>query len=136
MHELKHNMADKTVDITFDENIEKDVMADDSEMVFLGTINIHQAMKDVSSEPDLMPDDEIMSISSDDEEAESDKELSLADEVVADMLIDEILIDINTRVSTFNVFAAPTTEVPNVPDNKPIHTSSMANIQELAAKAP
>ncbi|GKG18705.1 hypothetical protein Tco_0373003, partial [Tanacetum coccineum] len=51
-------------------------------------------MEDVSSGLESIPDDEIMSISGDDEDADSDK-----DEVVADKLIDEIVDEADKDVS-------------------------------------
>ncbi|GJS84858.1 hypothetical protein Tco_0751399 [Tanacetum coccineum] len=114
---------------------EKDEMANDYELISVGTININQAMKDVSSDPKSMPDDEIMSILEDNEEAESDKELSSTDEVVAGTVINEILTKINTGISTSNVSDATATEVPTVSDNKSSLVSKLADVQELVAKA-
>nr|GEX33582.1 hypothetical protein [Tanacetum cinerariifolium] len=82
-----------------------------------------------------MPYDEIMSISGDDDnEANSDKEISMADENEDDKIIDEVLTKVKTEVSTSNATVEPITEVPTISTIKPTHTSPMADIQKLVAK--
>ncbi|GKD88140.1 hypothetical protein Tco_1363647 [Tanacetum coccineum] len=82
-----------------------------------------------------MSDDEIMSISEDDKEVESDKELSIADEVVANKVIDEMLTEINTWVSTSNAFAKHTTKAlwakMNVPRTKPINVQALGTMKKF-----
>nr|GEU93785.1 hypothetical protein [Tanacetum cinerariifolium] len=61
--------TDKTVEMPLDDNLDKNEMVNDYKLKSLGTIYLDQTMKDVSSDPESMLDDEIMSISGDDEEA-------------------------------------------------------------------
>ncbi|GKB16885.1 hypothetical protein Tco_0850808, partial [Tanacetum coccineum] len=79
--------------------------------------------------------DEIMSISEDDKEVESDKELSIADEAVANKVIDEMLTEINTWVSTSNAFAEHTTKAlwakKNVPRIKPINVQALGTMKKF-----
>ncbi|GJR36797.1 hypothetical protein Tco_1212481 [Tanacetum coccineum] len=86
-----------------------------------------KVMEEVESDLESMPDDEIMSISLDDNEelGDSENELSIVDEVMADIVADEILIKINTEDITTIVFYAPATE----------HTSRVkqVNVQTLGA---
>ncbi|GJU97024.1 hypothetical protein Tco_1326295 [Tanacetum coccineum] len=99
MYEPDLNVANDTVEIVLDETMVKDTVAGDAEIVSLGSIKIDKVMKDVSSGPESMPDDEIMSISGDDEEAESDKEFfSPNDDMVDDKLIDERIDDLVAHV--------------------------------------
>ncbi|GJW46520.1 hypothetical protein Tco_0078166 [Tanacetum coccineum] len=81
-----------------DENVE-DPLATDSGIRLLGNVDLDQIMKvmeEADSDVESMPDDEILSISGDDDkEDDFDRELPLADEVVADHVIDEILNEVN-----------------------------------------
>ncbi|GKA46835.1 ribonuclease H-like domain-containing protein [Tanacetum coccineum] len=68
-------------------------------LFFVSSTKVIVQRRSVQAEYDVesMPDDEILSISKDDEELDdSDKELIVADEVVADTVLDEILTEINT----------------------------------------
>ncbi|GJR16343.1 hypothetical protein Tco_0798995 [Tanacetum coccineum] len=66
--------------------------------------------KDAESDLESGFDDEFMSISGDEDElADSDKELSAADEIEATNVFDEILTEINTKDTTTLVFIAPST---------------------------
>ncbi|GKA87715.1 hypothetical protein Tco_0809479 [Tanacetum coccineum] len=49
--ESENILADETVEMPLDENLEKDEMVDDSELKSLGTINLDQTIEDVSSDP-------------------------------------------------------------------------------------
>ncbi|GJW09431.1 putative reverse transcriptase domain-containing protein [Tanacetum coccineum] len=90
-------------------------------------------MEEDDSDLESMPDDEIMSISGDDnEDADSDRELSIADEVAADNVIDEILNKINTEETTTIVFAATSKDVPSVS----ISPSSPMDLNKLTVKKP
>ncbi|GJW31569.1 hypothetical protein Tco_0051601, partial [Tanacetum coccineum] len=72
----------------------------------------------------------------DDEElADSNKELYVVDETVADNVIDEILTKINIEDSTTLVFTAPSTKVPSVSDSKPTHVFPIEDIQALITRA-
>ncbi|GKD15578.1 hypothetical protein Tco_1199985, partial [Tanacetum coccineum] len=61
--EPKPILADETVKITLDADLEKGTLADDVRLVSLGSIQVDKVMEDTSSNPESMPDDEIMSIS-------------------------------------------------------------------------
>ncbi|GKA87716.1 hypothetical protein Tco_0809480 [Tanacetum coccineum] len=76
-----------------------------------------------------------MSILKDDEETESDKEIYKADEVEANNIINEVLTKINTGVSTSNASVETTIEIPIVSNVIPMHTSPLADVQELDARA-
>ncbi|GJS31675.1 hypothetical protein Tco_0492295 [Tanacetum coccineum] len=69
--EPEHIEAVEIVKITPYENMEKEKMDDDAELVSLGSINIDQVIEDVSPDPEFMPENEIMSISKDDEDTKS-----------------------------------------------------------------
>ncbi|GJZ65062.1 hypothetical protein Tco_0621758 [Tanacetum coccineum] len=61
--EPKPILADETVNITLDADLEKGTLADDVRLVSLGSIQVDKVMEDTSSNPESMSDDEIMSIS-------------------------------------------------------------------------
>ncbi|GJU94512.1 hypothetical protein Tco_1319268 [Tanacetum coccineum] len=108
-----------------------------SPSVFLGHHTIDPSLFIEKAESDLesIPDDEITSISGDDDElVDSEKELSVADEVEADKVLDKILTEINTEDTTTLVFVTPSTDVSYVSNSKS-HVLPMVNIQELAARA-
>nr|GEV81372.1 putative reverse transcriptase domain-containing protein [Tanacetum cinerariifolium] len=132
--ESENILADENVEMPLDDNLKMDEMVDDSELKSLGTIYLDQTMKDVSSDPESMFDDEIMSISGDDDEAESDKEIYKADEVEADNIINEVLTKINKGVSTSNASVKTTIEIPIVSNLIKIHTSPLADVHELDAR--
>ncbi|GKE42543.1 hypothetical protein Tco_1469827 [Tanacetum coccineum] len=135
MYEPDLNVANDTVEIVLDETMVKDTVAGDAEIVSLGSIKINKVMKDVSSGPESMSDDEIMSISGDDEEAESDKEFfSPNDDMVDDKLIDEVMTNANTCVNIDTNSIAHSTEIPLITDPKPnriddlvAHVKNMGN---------
>ncbi|GJV06140.1 hypothetical protein Tco_1343796 [Tanacetum coccineum] len=88
--ESENILADETVEMPLDENLEKDEMVDDSELKSLGTINLDQTIEDVSSD---------------------------------------------LRVSTSNASVETTIEIPIVSNVIPMHTSPLADVQELDARA-
>ncbi|GKB41022.1 hypothetical protein Tco_0885964 [Tanacetum coccineum] len=70
-------------------------------------------------------DDEFMSISGDEDElADSDKELSAADEIEATNVFDEILTEINTKDTT-------TLKKKNIPHEKPANVQALATMQRF-----
>nr|GEW01761.1 hypothetical protein [Tanacetum cinerariifolium] len=119
-----------------DENVEEDPMATDVGIISFGNLNLDQIIEDAEFDPESMPKDEIMSISRDDEEeADSDNELSIADEVKANKVLHEILIEIKIEHSTALVFAAPINEVSSMSDQNSTFVFPMAGVQELDDKA-
>ncbi|GKD39559.1 hypothetical protein Tco_1259766 [Tanacetum coccineum] len=65
--------------IKANEHVE-DQMDTDVEITFMGATVLDQVMEEVESDLEFMPNDEIMSISGDDDDlADSDKEISAAD---------------------------------------------------------
>ncbi|GKA91765.1 hypothetical protein Tco_0813690 [Tanacetum coccineum] len=108
---------------------------DDAEITFMGATALDQVMKEANSDLESMPDDEIMSISmDDDEEADSDRELYVADELVADNVIDEILTEINKKDTTKIVSVASNTKVLSVSVSQSALVCSLRDVQALAAK--
>ncbi|GJZ49574.1 hypothetical protein Tco_0603764 [Tanacetum coccineum] len=95
-----------------------------------------EVMKEANSDLESLPDDEIMSISrDDDEEADSDRELYVADELVADNVIDEILTEINKEVTTKIVFAASNTkEKKNIPRVKPPYVQAFGAMRSYVPR--
>ncbi|GKB47614.1 hypothetical protein Tco_0898367, partial [Tanacetum coccineum] len=119
-----------------DEHMEDDLMVTHTGIISLGFYDLDQIMQDDESDLESMPYDEIISISGDDDEVEdSDKEISPADEVDANKVIDEILTEINIEDLTQIIFAAPITKVSSVSDSKSTHMFQMVDVQELAAGA-
>ncbi|GKA26600.1 hypothetical protein Tco_0712709 [Tanacetum coccineum] len=119
-----------------DEHMEDDLMVTHTRIISLGFYDLDQIMQDDESDLESMPYDEIISISGDDDEVEdSDKEISPADEVDANKVIDEILTEINIEDLTQIIFAAPITKVSSVSDSKSTHVFQMVDVQELAAGA-
>nr|GEW77925.1 hypothetical protein [Tanacetum cinerariifolium] len=91
-------------------------------------------MEEAKSDVESMPDDEIVSIyEEDNDEDDSDRELFVTDEVVADNIIDELIIKANKKDT--NIFATTTNEVSYEFVHQSDSTSSLANIQALTAKA-
>nr|GEU39379.1 hypothetical protein [Tanacetum cinerariifolium] len=87
----------------------QDQKGDDAEITFIGSSTYDQEMEEVDFNRELMPDDEIISISGDDnEEADSDQDLNYADEKVVDTTFDELLNEANTKDKFF--FATTTNE--------------------------
>ncbi|GKB45420.1 hypothetical protein Tco_0896173 [Tanacetum coccineum] len=89
--------------------------------------------KDAESDLESRFDDEIMLISGDEDElANSDKELSAADEIEATNVFDEILTEINTKDTTTLVFIAPSTrKKKNIPHEKPANVQALATMQRF-----
>ncbi|GJX04177.1 hypothetical protein Tco_0190093 [Tanacetum coccineum] len=115
-----------------------ETVTDDAEIVSLGSIKIDEVIEDAFSDLESMPDDEIMSVSGDNDEDDFEKEISPDDEVVADKLLDEIMVESHTRVSTDLNSVAPLTEVQeliaaNLKSLTPICTDPLVNVQELDA---
>nr|GEV79713.1 hypothetical protein [Tanacetum cinerariifolium] len=69
-----------------------------------------------------------------DDEAKSDKETSLADKVLADTLLNEIMVEANTGVSCDLVSNAPTPNIPLDTDLKLIHMLHIIDVHDLARK--
>nr|GEV37717.1 hypothetical protein [Tanacetum cinerariifolium] len=90
-------------------------------------------MEEVESDLEFMPNDEIMSISRDDDDlADSNKELSAADEIEVDDVIDEILNEINTEDTTTIFSTTPFTERrKNIPRMKPAHVQALGAMQRF-----
>ncbi|GKB76319.1 hypothetical protein Tco_0943214 [Tanacetum coccineum] len=83
----KLNSASKVVECE-----EEDPLAVDSRLWSLGATDLDLAIKEADSDVESVHDDEILSIFGDDNrEDDSDRELSVVDEVVADTILDEII---------------------------------------------
>ncbi|GJS46418.1 hypothetical protein Tco_0596539 [Tanacetum coccineum] len=109
--------AHEAHEIIAEEAVE-DPFVTDSRIKSLG--NIEEADSDLES----MPDDEIMSIyRNDNKEANSDQELSIADEKAVDNILDALINEANKEDTT--IFAATTNE--NIPKVK------IPNVQTLGA---
>ncbi|GJR55697.1 hypothetical protein Tco_1406218 [Tanacetum coccineum] len=79
---------------------------DDVEITFIGATAFYQVMEEADFDVESMHDDEIPSISRDDnEEDDSDRELSVANEKASDHVIDEILTEVNQKDTHTIVFA-------------------------------
>ncbi|GJS50163.1 hypothetical protein Tco_0600284 [Tanacetum coccineum] len=112
----------------------KDQQDADAEITLIGSSTFDQEIEEAESDVDSMPGDEILSISREDnDEDESEKELSVVDEVVADNIIDELITEANKRDT--NVSAASTNEVLSEFVPQSTFTSSLADVQALIAKA-
>ncbi|GKA57421.1 hypothetical protein Tco_0756609 [Tanacetum coccineum] len=91
-------------------------------------------MEEADFDLESMPDDEIMSIfRGDNDEADSDQELSTVDAKAADHILDELINEANKEDT--NVSAATTNDVSSASVPKSASTSSPADIQTLIAKA-
>ncbi|GJU74985.1 hypothetical protein Tco_1266390 [Tanacetum coccineum] len=105
----------------------KDQQDADAEITLIGSSTFDQEIEEAESDVDSMPGDEILSISREDnDEDESEKELSVVDEVVADNIIDELITEANKRDT--NVSAATTNE-----EKKNTPTVKILNIHTLGA---
>ncbi|GKA99328.1 hypothetical protein Tco_0827265 [Tanacetum coccineum] len=132
-----NHLMEELENIKVAKNVVKGQVVTDAGIISLGTVDLDQVIEEAESDLESMPDDDIMSISRDDDEEldDFDKEFSVADEVVVDTVIDEILIEINTEDTTTLVSVAPSTEVPSVSDSKPTIVFPMEDVQALAAKS-
>ncbi|GKG47051.1 hypothetical protein Tco_0504248, partial [Tanacetum coccineum] len=73
---------------------------DDADITLMGSSSFDQKMKEVDSDLESMPDDEVMSIpGNEDEEDDSDMKLSTADEIEAEKVIDT-LVSISNKEGT------------------------------------
>ncbi|GKB84164.1 hypothetical protein Tco_0956436, partial [Tanacetum coccineum] len=97
---------------------------------------VDQVMEEADSNVESMPNDEILSISRDDDEGDdSDRELSVIDEVAADHVIDEILTEVNKEDIHTIVSTTPPKEVSYVSVSQSAPVSSLGDVQALIAKA-
>ncbi|GJZ59503.1 hypothetical protein Tco_0615319 [Tanacetum coccineum] len=116
------------------DQIMKDQQDADTEITLIGSSTFDQEIEEAESDVESIPGDEILSISGEDnDEDESDKELSVVDEVVANNIIDELITEANKRDT--NVFTATTNEVSSEFVPQSTSTSSLADVQALIAKA-
>ncbi|GKD01038.1 hypothetical protein Tco_1171312 [Tanacetum coccineum] len=91
---------------------------------------LDEEMKETDSDLESMPDDEIMSMSDNDEVIDDSEELSKDDEDDVDHVIDELVHMANTEDAPLNIFATSSRHVSTVSS-----PSSPRNIQVLIAKA-
>ncbi|GJX01756.1 hypothetical protein Tco_0185669 [Tanacetum coccineum] len=101
---------------------------------FIGSSTYDQKKEEADSELKSMHNNEIMSIFGDDnEEADSDHELSTIDEKVVDLILDELLNEENKEDT--NVSTATTNEVSSKSVPYYVSSSLLVDIQALIAKA-
>ncbi|GJV14140.1 hypothetical protein Tco_1359463 [Tanacetum coccineum] len=118
--------------VNLDELI-KDQKVDDAEITFVGSSPFDQEMVEADFDLESMPYDEIMSIyGGDNEEADSDQELSTADAKVVDHILDELINEANKEDT--NVSSTPTNDVSFEFVPQSASTSSPADIQALIVK--
>ncbi|GKB62680.1 hypothetical protein Tco_0918866 [Tanacetum coccineum] len=102
---------------------------DDVGIQFLGSITVDEVMKDAFSDPEAMPDDEIMSMF--EGEDKSEKVLSPQDEVMADKVIDELVELTHTSSIAISTNLVSTITVVNVPlfsDPQLVHMPRMQDV--------
>ncbi|GKE32804.1 hypothetical protein Tco_1452126, partial [Tanacetum coccineum] len=101
--------------VTIVEEAVEDPLVTNSRIRSLGNVNIDQAVnmeaeekkEEADSDLESMPDDEIMSVSgNEDEEADSDRELSVADEIEVDKVIDTLVSIANKEGTDTTIFVA------------------------------
>ncbi|GKA77092.1 hypothetical protein Tco_0783553, partial [Tanacetum coccineum] len=111
-----------------------DQKVDDVEINFIGSSTCDQKKEEANSDLKSMHNNEIMSIFGDDnEEADSDHELSTANEKVVDLILKELLNEENKEDT--NVSTATTNEVSSKSVPYSVSSSSPVDIQALIAKA-
>ncbi|GJS02120.1 hypothetical protein Tco_0318628 [Tanacetum coccineum] len=91
---------------------------------------LDKKIKEADFDLESMPDDEIMSMSENDEDIDDSEKLSKNDEIDADKVIDELVNMANTKDATLNVFGASSLPISIVYAS----LSSLGNIQTLIAK--
>ncbi|GJV16232.1 hypothetical protein Tco_1361555 [Tanacetum coccineum] len=110
----------------------------ESEIKFTGkdtlvdSLFLDEKMKEADFDLESMSDNEIMSMSENDEDIDDSEELSKNDEIDADKVIDDLVNMANTKDATLNVFAALSLPISIVSAS----LSSLGNIQTLIAKLP
>ncbi|GJT39131.1 retrovirus-related pol polyprotein from transposon TNT 1-94 [Tanacetum coccineum] len=102
-----HSLGNVDLDQVMEE--QKD---DDAEITFMGTVTNDQIMEEAESDVESMLDDEILSISRDDDEefGDFDNDFLVDDEVNNDTVADEIPNEASTKDTNIIVFAAPSNE--------------------------
>nr|GEY67781.1 hypothetical protein [Tanacetum cinerariifolium] len=88
----------------------KDQVNDDAEITFMGATAFDQVMEEADSNVESILDDEVLSIYGDDDEEDNlDRELFIAESVVADHVVNEILTKVN-KEDTYTIVSATTTK--------------------------
>nr|GEW83349.1 hypothetical protein [Tanacetum cinerariifolium] len=100
------NLPDHRLSGKVDQEMKVDV-----DITFIGSSSFDQDKEEANSKLESMPDDEVMSKSRNEDDDDDSKELSVADEIDVDNIIDKLIILTNTRDINTNVFAAPTLQV-------------------------
>ncbi|GKC22445.1 hypothetical protein Tco_1024595, partial [Tanacetum coccineum] len=103
-------------------------MKNDVDITFIGSSSFDQEMKEADSELASMLDDEVMSISgNEDEKDDSDKELSIADEIEADKPLLHLRGDVQALI------AKAIWEKKNIPQRTIPHVQSHSALQRFKA---
>ncbi|GKG11367.1 hypothetical protein Tco_0342767 [Tanacetum coccineum] len=93
-------------------------------------------MEEADSDLESMFDDEVMSISgNEDEEADSDRELSVADEIGDDKVIDTLVRITNTEGTHTTIFVAFDPKVPSMYASSSSPITFQEDVQAMIAKA-
>ncbi|GJU89191.1 hypothetical protein Tco_1301614 [Tanacetum coccineum] len=109
---------------------------DDAEITFMRATAFDQVVEEADSDVESMPDDEILSISRDDDKEDNfDRELPLADEMVADHVINEILNVVNKEDTHTYIYDVTPKEVSFVSVPQSASDSSLWDVQAIISKA-
>ncbi|GJR45894.1 hypothetical protein Tco_1313997 [Tanacetum coccineum] len=115
------------------ENVDQE-MHDAADTTLIGDSHADQEMEEAHSDLESMPDDEIMFVSRNDDEDDDSKELSMADEIAADNLIEKLISVANTRDANTNVFAATDLPISTVSASTSTIVTSPRDVQALIVK--
>ncbi|GJT81241.1 hypothetical protein Tco_1055583 [Tanacetum coccineum] len=111
-------------------------MKNDVDITFIGSSSFDQEMKEADSELESMPDDEVMSISgNEDEKDDSDKELSVADEIEADKVIDTLNSIANKKGIDTTIFAASDPTVSSMSTSSSVPITSQGGCSSTNCKS-